>query len=87
MTIRRETGNNHFLWFERLLDHYFKGISTHATYRISTGKLEGINNKIKTLRWQGYGYSDDDYFFLNLFDVSRKSHVKNQISHKKRIEL
>ena len=45
--------------------------------------FEGINNKIKTLRRQGYGYPDDDYFFLKLFDASRKDYVRNPKSHKK----
>ena len=76
------TGNNHFLWFAKLLDNHFEGIIAHATYKISTGKLEGINNKIKTVRRQGYGYPDDDYFFLKLFDYSRKTYVRNPISHK-----
>ena len=82
MALCHETGNRHFLWFERLLDHHFEGIIAHATYKISTSKLEGINNKIKTLRRQGYGYPDDDYFFLKLFDASRKTYVRNQKSHK-----
>ncbi|MCI6099941.1 MAG: transposase, partial [Selenomonas sp.] len=43
----------------------------HATYHISAGKIEGINNKIKTLRRQAYGYPDDEYFFLKLIDMSR----------------
>ena len=34
-------------------------------------KIEGINNKIKTLRRQAYGYPDDEYFFLKLIDMSR----------------
>lgn len=33
--------------------------------------------KIKTLRRQRYGYPDDDYFFLKLFDASRKGYVRN----------
>ena len=82
MELCHETGNSHFLWFERLLDRHFEGIIAHATYKISTSKLEGINNKTKTLRRQGYGYPDDDYFFLKLFDASRKTYVRNQKSHK-----
>ncbi len=82
MDICAATGNPHLLWFRRILDRYFTGIIAHATYNISSGKIEGINNKIKTLRRQGYGYPDDDYFFLKLFDVSRKSYVRNPSSHK-----
>lgn len=41
------TGNKHFKWFARLLENHFAGIIAHATFRISSGKIEGINNKIK----------------------------------------
>jgi hypothetical protein len=32
---------------------------------IHTGRLEGINNKIKVKR-QAYGFRDDDYFILKI---------------------
>ncbi len=76
------TGNKHLLWFSRLLDNHFEGIIAHATYDISAGKIEGVNNRIKTLRRQGYGYPDDDYFFLKLFDASRKGYVRNPVAEK-----
>ncbi|MCI7252215.1 MAG: transposase, partial [Succinatimonas sp.] len=38
----------------------------------SNGKIEGINQKIKTIRRQSYGLPDDEYFFLKLFDASRQ---------------
>lgn len=76
------TKNEHLMWFSRLLLKHFEGIIAHATYKISAGKIEGINNKIKTLRRQGYGYPDDEYFFLKLFDMSRRSYTRNPKSHK-----
>ena len=82
MDLCKATGNNHLLWFKRLIDSHFEGIIAHATYKISAGKTEGINNKIKTMRRQGYGYPDDEYFFLKLFDLSRKDYVRNTQSHK-----
>ena len=78
----KATGNPHLKWFERLLSNHFEGIIAHATYDISAAKIEGINNKIKTLRRQGYGYPDDEYFFLKLFDMSRRSYERNPKSHK-----
>ena len=71
MELCEETGNKHFLWFRNLLYNHFDGIVSHATIKISSGKIEGINNKIKTLRRQAYGYPDDEYFFLKLIDMSR----------------
>lgn len=70
--ICKDTNNNRFSWFARLLENHLQGIYTFARYHISTGKLEGINNKIKTERRQGYGYPDDEYFFLRLMECSRK---------------
>lgn len=71
MELCEETGNKHFLWFRNLLYNHFDGIVSHATIKVSSGKIEGINNKIKTLRRQAYGYPDDEYFFLKLIDMSR----------------
>ena len=81
MDICTVTKNKHLLWFRRILDAHFEGIIAHATFNISAGRIEGINNKIKTLRRKGYGYPDDDYFFLKLFDVSRKPYIRNPSSH------
>lgn len=81
MDICAVTQNKHLLWFRRILDEHFEGIIAHATFNISAGRIEGINNKIKTLRRKGYGYPDDDYFFLKLFDISRKPYIRNPSSH------
>ena len=66
------TGNSHFEWFARLIESHMEGIVAHARYQISSGKVEGTNNMIKTLRRSGYGYPDDEYFFLKIFDSSRR---------------
>ncbi|MCD5543842.1 transposase, partial [Lactobacillus delbrueckii] len=71
--ICKATKNSHFIWFARLLYRHLRGIYTFAKYGISTGKLEGINNKIKTERRKGYGYPDDECFFLRLMELSRKA--------------
>ncbi len=74
--------NKHFLWFKRLLNNHFEGVIAHTTYNISAGKIEGLNNKIKTICRQGYGYPDDDYFILELFDTSREAYVRDPLSNK-----
>lgn len=78
-----ETGNEHFKWFARLLYRHHDGVVAHAKWWITSGKIEGINNKIKTIRRMGYGYPDDDYFFLKVFDISRQKYVRNPKSHRK----
>jgi hypothetical protein len=77
-----ETHNPHFEWFERLLWKHHDGIGSYAKHKITSGKIEGINRKIKTLRWQGYGYPDDEYFFLKIMDASRAEYVRNPKSHR-----
>ena len=39
------------------------GLAAHAIYPISTGKLEGFNNKIKVAKRIGYGYLDSLSFY------------------------
>lgn len=46
-----------------------EGIVSHAKYCICNGKIEGINQKIKTIRRQRNGLPNDEYFFLKLFDA------------------
>ena len=55
------------------------GLAAHAVFTISTGKLEGFNNKIKVAKRIAYGYRDEDYFFtliryLSLPSVRYPSH-------------
>ena len=78
----RDTNNKHFEKFAKLIETHLDGIVAHAKYRISSGKIEGINNKIKTLRRQGYGYPDDEYFFFKIIQASRREYVKNPKTHK-----
>lgn len=47
----------------------FDGLLNYFTHRISNGKAEGINNKIKTLKRQAYGFRDMDYFKLRLYHL------------------
>jgi transposase len=39
---------------------------------VTNSKLEGINQRTKTLRRNSYGLPDDEYFFLKLIDPSHK---------------
>ena len=49
--------------FARIKEKRIEGLIAHAVHPISTGKLEGLNNKIKVAKRIGYGYRDDEYFF------------------------
>ncbi|MDY5968849.1 MAG: transposase [Bacteroidales bacterium] len=48
------------------IDKHKDGILAWYDYRTSTGKIEGINNKIKTMKRQVYGYCDMDFFKLKI---------------------
>lgn len=43
------------------------GIYAHYEYPISTGPLEGTNNKIKTMQRQAYGFRDKEFFTLKIY--------------------
>ena len=45
---------------------HIDGILAYYDYPISTGPLEGTNNKIKTLKRQAYGFRDHEFFKLKI---------------------
>ena len=49
------------------LEGHRTGILNRYDFQISTGPLEGINNKIGALQRMAYGYRDPDYFILKLY--------------------
>jgi transposase len=46
-----------------------QGLLNYHRYAISTGPLEGLNNKIKTLQRQAYGYRDREFFELRIYAI------------------
>ncbi len=59
----KEIGIPQLQKFAELKERRLIGLVAHATHPISTGKLEGMNNKIKVAKRIAYGYRDEDYFF------------------------
>lgn len=51
------------------------GILAWYDYPISTGPLEGINNKIKTLKRQAYGFRDMEFFRLKIYSLHEKNYA------------
>lgn len=49
--------------FAELKEKRIPGLVAHAVHQISTGKLEGFNNKIKVAKRIAYGYRDEEFFF------------------------
>ena len=59
----RESGIPALVRFAELKEKRIDGLIAHALYPISTGKLEGFNNKIKVAKRLAYGYRDNYFFF------------------------
>ncbi len=65
----------------RQMQQVAKTLLTHASgilswwkHRINNGRMEGINNKIKTLLRQTYGLRDERYFVLRLYGLHTSRH-------------
>jgi transposase len=56
----------HIVALAKSIRAHRRGLLSYFYHRISTGPLEGMNNKIKVLKRQAYGYRDMDYFKLRL---------------------
>ena len=52
--------------FADTLAGYKSGILAYYDYRISSGPLEGTNNKIKTMKRMAYGFRDMEFFKLKI---------------------
>ena len=61
--------------FARTLAEHRDGILAYYDYRISTGPLEGINNKIKTMKRQAYGFRDHEFFKLKILGLHQTKYA------------
>jgi transposase len=61
--------------FARTLKEHRKGILAFYDYRISTGPLEGTNNKIKTMKRQAYGFRDQAFFKLKILALHQTKYA------------
>ena len=51
------------------------GLLNYHRCPISTGPLEGVNNKIKTLQRQAYGYRDQQFFKLRIYSIHLAKYI------------
>jgi len=63
----RATGIRQLVQMSNTLSTHRAGVLAYYDVPISTGPLEGTNNKIKTLQRQAYGYRDTEFFRLRIF--------------------
>ena len=52
MDFCHESGNAHLKRSAGMLNRHWEGIVAHGYYRISSGRVEGVNNLIKTVKRQ-----------------------------------
>jgi transposase len=61
--------------FAATLALYSTGILAYYDHAISTGPLEGTNNKIKTMQRQAYGFRDQEFFKLKIYALHRTKYA------------
>ncbi len=57
--------------FAKTLRRHATGILAYYDYPISTGPLEGTNNKIKTMKRQAYGFRDPEFLKLKILGIHK----------------
>lgn len=63
------TGVRQLQKMAKTLKVHRRGILNWWQYRINNGRMEGTNNKIKTVNRQAYGYRDEEFFILKLLGL------------------
>jgi transposase len=71
----RASGIDMLVKFADTLEEYQEGVLAYYNYPISTGPLEGTNNKIKTMKRQAYGYRDLPFFKLKILGLHETKHA------------
>ena len=61
--------------FSKTLASHRTGILSYYDYPISTGPLEGTNNKIKTMKRQAYGFRDMEFFKLKIMAIHESKYA------------
>jgi transposase len=64
-----QTAIGQLMKMAKTLRTHASGILAYARHPITSGKLEGINNKIKTLTKRSYGFHDENFFILKLLSL------------------
>jgi hypothetical protein len=69
------TGIRMLQQFAKTLRFHGFGILAWYDYPISTGPLEGTNNKIKTMKRQAYGFRDPEFLRLKILAIHRTTYA------------
>jgi len=69
------TGIRMLKQFAKTLRFHAFGILAWYDYPISTGPLEGTNNKIKTMKRQAYGFRDPEFLMLKILGIHETTYA------------
>ena len=69
------TGIRMLIKFAKTLRIHALGILAYYDYPISTGPLEGTNNKIKTMKRQAYGFRDPEFLKLKILGIHESKYA------------
>jgi len=61
--------------FAKTLRFHASGILAYYDHPISTGPLEGTNNKIKTMKRQAYGFRDAEFLKLKIYAIHQTKYA------------
>jgi len=62
----------------KTLAAYRTGLLNYFDHRITSGAVEGLINKIKTLKRQAYGFRDSEYFKLRLYHLHTHTKLRSR---------
>ena len=65
----QQTGVRQLRQMAKTLQVHRRGLLSYWCHPINNGRMEGTNNKIKTLNRQAYGYRDEEFFILKLLGL------------------
>ena len=69
IALAEASGVRMLIQFAKTLRQHAWGILAYYDFPISTGPLEGTNNKIKTMKRQAYGFRDKNFFKLKIYAI------------------
>jgi len=75
ITYAESTGIRMLQQFAKTLRFHAWGILAYYDYPISTGPLEGTNNKIKTMKRQAYGFRDPEFLKLKIYAIHQTKYA------------
>ena len=69
IALAEASGVRMLIQFAKTLRQHAWGILAYYDFPISTGPLEGTNNKIKTMKRQAYGFRNKNFFKLKIYAI------------------